>query len=171
MPRSADVIGAYLETLAGFVDREVTPEASRLQEQIRTSQNDPRVVNKLGVLYARYGLLDRAIEQVSSIGGSYTPALVNLGNAHFMRGSMAEALSSYTLASQREPGNAAALLGLARTNYEMGNQTEVRELYARLKALRPELASQFTYLQPEGEEASRAADATRTRGTPVWDEE
>jgi cytochrome c-type biogenesis protein CcmH/NrfG len=76
------------------------------------------------------------------------------------------------LACQREPDNAAALLGLARTRYAMGNRAEASALHARLMTLDPELVRKYAYLNPEAREASRAADAVGiTGGNVVWDDE
>jgi len=62
-PPESEVLSRYGRTLNRFVEREIAPKVADLQEKIRSSGEDPKQVNKLGVLYAQYGLVDKAIEQ------------------------------------------------------------------------------------------------------------
>ena len=57
------------------------------QNKIQESNNEAKWVNKLGVLYARYGLYDKAIDEFEKIliTSEYVPALLNVGSIHFLR--------------------------------------------------------------------------------------
>jgi tetratricopeptide (TPR) repeat protein len=72
------------------------------------------------------------------------PAVVNLGNIAFVRGQYDDAESLYRESLRREPGNALARLGLARTLYEQGDYTGARAEYQYLE--NSDLAGLYPYL-------------------------
>ena len=47
----------------------------------------------------------------------------------------------------------------------------MKKEYDELRTLNPELANQFAYLRLQGEEATRAAEASQATGILVWEEE
>jgi tetratricopeptide (TPR) repeat protein len=172
-PAAADIATAYRTQLTRFIDREIFTQVSRIQTQIAESKNDPRHINRLGVLYASYGLNDRAREQfqkISSGNRPYAPALVNLGHLHFLTKEHPKALEYYEQAQQLSQESPALLLALARTNHELENYGLVARSYNRLKELDPALAGRFAYLDFRGEEGKRAANASGIANTVVWDE-
>jgi tetratricopeptide (TPR) repeat protein len=99
------------------------------------------------------------------------PALVNLGSLRFRDHNIDDALAFYERAQKLAPHDPYVLLGLARVNQELRNYDAVRQQYDELKTLSPELANEFGYLQPQGEEATRAADAGRLVDIVPWEEE
>jgi hypothetical protein len=151
----------YTASLDAFVKQEMQGRIAFLNEEIRSNKNDPKLINKLGVLYARYGFLDRAEEQFNRAAKqNHLPSIVNLGNLYLMRKDAKKAEESYTRVLGKEPDNALSLLGLARLNYESENYGAVKALYARLAAKNPELAKKNEFLlsrQGQGDE-TRAAD-------------
>jgi tetratricopeptide (TPR) repeat protein len=170
-PLEDKVRGAYLKELAKFVNGEIAPQVVRLEEEIRKSGGSAALVNKLGVLYAKYGLYDKAEREFGKIlnkSADYVPALLNMGNIHFLREDSARAREYYEKAAAREPENPKAVLCMARLNHKMENYGTAKTLYAKLKALDPGLASQFAYLDMRGEEAARAADASKAKEAMVW---
>jgi tetratricopeptide (TPR) repeat protein len=172
-PAPTEIAAAYRTQLTRFIDREIFTQVSRIQNQIADSKSDPRHVNSLGVLYASYGLNDRAREQFQKISGGnrpYAPALVNLGHIHFLAKEHPKALEYYEQAQQLSQESPALLLALARTNHELENYGLVARSYNRLKELDPALATRFAYLDFRGEEGKRAAQASGIANTVVWDE-
>jgi tetratricopeptide (TPR) repeat protein len=170
-PPEDKVRGAYLKELAKFVTGEIAPQVVRLEEEIRKSGESAALVNKLGVLYAKYGLYDKAEREFGKIlarSADYVPALLNMGNIHFLREDSARAREYYEKAAAREPENPKAVLCMARVNHKMENYGTAKTLYAKLKALDPGLASQFAYLDMRGDEAARAADASKAKEAMVW---
>ncbi|TVR63650.1 MAG: hypothetical protein EA426_00775, partial [Spirochaetaceae bacterium] len=136
MPAATALAEGYRSQLTRFIDREIFPQVSRLQSQISASGNDPRQVNRLGVLYARYGLTDRArreFERIAAGTPPYAPAVLNLGNLHFLAKNIDRALEYYERASDLSPDNAIILLALARANHELENYGLVARTYGRLK--------------------------------------
>ena len=63
------------------------------------------------------------------------------------------------------------LLCMARVNHELENYGLVKKSYEKLKAVDPDLADQFAYLDLRGDEAARAAEMSAIKEIVVWDEE
>ena len=173
LPQRNQVVRAYMEQVKRFIDREIYPRVSKLQGQIRKSNNDPRYINKLGVLYAKYGLTDKAILQFNKILAKqeYVPALINFGNIYYLSNEMEKALEYYERASVEAPDNPKVLLCVARVKHELENYGLAKKSYEKLKAVDPDLADQFAYLDLRGEEATRAAEMSAIKEVVVWEEE
>jgi hypothetical protein len=80
VPDNQTVMNRYFEVMDRFVTREIQNRVTELQNQIAESRNNLRYVNRLGVLYARFGRLDDAAVQFEQVvrQREYGPALVNL---------------------------------------------------------------------------------------------
>lgn len=168
LPSADMIIGATQKELAAFVDGEISSKVTKLRVEVAGSK-DPRVpTNELGVLYARYGLYDRAQEQFTKLlaGEEYVPALLNMGNIFYLGNKKDQALTYYTRAYAQDPGNPDVLLAAARTNYDLENLTVSRKLSAELSAKDPTLAKQFTYLGPGGGTSTRADNAAAAAEVP-----
>jgi hypothetical protein len=174
LPEAEALQKAYRTSLARFTERELSPRVERLRSEIsRSGGSNPALTNKLGVLYARYGLLAEAraeFERGSRAG--HTPALTNLGNVAYLQKDYAKALDCYERALKALPDNKVALLGLARTQYELDNFPGAERAYAMVTDLDPKLASEYSYLTSKSEGAARAsASATQRTGGTAWSEE
>lgn len=170
-PRNA-VATAFSRELNRFVNQEISAQEENLLSRLRERSGDVRIHNRLGVLYARYGMTDKASEQLSLAlqYGRFVPALVNLGNLAFLDNKLEEADSYYRQALQEEPENTSALLGVARVAYEMENYAAAEGTHARLSEIAPELAERFAYLGSGIEQSGRAANAMTVRRAMVWEE-
>ncbi len=173
MPGRLEVVNALQSELIRYIDREIYPQVSKLQGKIRENKNEPRYVNRLGVLYARYGLMDKAKIQFNKILKSrdYVPSLLNMGNLSLLKKDIKGALAYYQRAAKKEPNNPKVLLSIARASHELENYGTVRDAYEKLKVVDPDLAERFAYLDLRGEEASRAAEISKAKEVMVWDEE
>jgi len=173
LPDSSQLAARYMQEVTRFVEREVAPQVSQLQGEIARNRSNHKAVNRLGILYARYGLSDKATEQFQAVLAQreYVPALINMGNLSLLRDDSQRALDFFQRASRQEPGNELVLLGLAKVNHEMENFGSTKAAYTKLKEVNPDLAARFAYLGLKGEEATRAAEASRAKETMVWDEE
>ena len=173
-PDTDSIRQAYMKEFRTLVDREIFPMVKMVEERIAEKGETAGLLNRLGSLYARYGLPDKAEEKFSrilTIDPGYLPALVNLGNISFLNGDYPEALNYYEKAAEINPSRPAVLLGLARTHNELENYGIVNINYSKLKAIKPELAEQFAYLDMERSESVRAVDAEESRSFIVWDDE
>jgi tetratricopeptide (TPR) repeat protein len=171
LPDKDKVQAAYLEEVTRYIDREIYDKVAKLNAEVRKSQGAPAPVNRLGVLYARYGLADRArLKFEEAAKAPYAPAMINLGHLAYQKGDYKEALVWYGKAEKLEPGKPELVLAIARANHELENYGVVKSAYERLKKMSPELAEQFSYLALKGEEGTRAADASGIKDQIVWSE-
>ena len=148
------------------------PEA-RLMAAVTSSGRSPGALNTLGLLYARYGFAEKAEAQFLAAieGGEHAPALVNLGNLRLMSGAPGEALDFFQRAAAAAPHDPAALLGLARSNFQLNHRWLAKEQHRSLQAQDPKLAEQFSYLGRWGEWTRQDAEAALMKDVMVWGEE
>jgi tetratricopeptide (TPR) repeat protein len=171
-PSAEAVQKSYTQEFNRFLRREVDPRVAALQKEIQQSQSSPKAVNKLGVLYARFGLLESAEKEFRRILSKeeYLPALINLGNVLYVKRDLTGALSHFAKASKKAPENPAVLLNLARINHEMENYAQVKQSYEKLAKVSPALAEQNKYLALQGDQAARAGEVQGRKGDMPWQE-
>lgn len=174
LPEADQLLKAYAASLARFTERELSPRVERLRgEIVRSGGGTPALVNKLGVLYARYGMLAEArAEFERGAQAGYSPALTNLGNVAYLQKDYAKALTCFRQVLASAPGNKIALLGLARTQYELDNFSDAESAFAMVAEQDPKLASAYAYLASKSEGAARAsAGAAQRTGGATWSDE
>jgi Tfp pilus assembly protein PilF len=173
LPDADKVASAYLQELVHYIDGEIYPAVTKIQAEIKSSNSSPKSLNALGVLYAHYGLDDRAKEQFKKAlaKGDYPYALINLGNLDYLEGSYQESLDFYQRAQKLVPSNPTLLLALARANHELENYGVAKVAYDRLKIVDPDLASRYGYLELKGEEGTRAANVAGLTDQVEWGQE
>jgi len=169
-PDSTRLADSYNTELNTFIKREINEQVATIKNQISRSNNKKRLINRLGVLYARYGLYDEAAIEFKKISGSYVPGMTNLGNIYFQKPDFMAALSWYGKALDKDPDNKTALLGSARANYEIENMGSVRMIYAKLEKVDSRLADRYAYLVSGSDDTGRASSAV-FRESAVWEEE
>lgn len=146
-----------------FAEREVAAREVALKAEVTRTKSSPAALNKLGVLYARFGLFDRAkvqFEAAAAAGGkAAASAHVNLGNIYFLGKDWEKARDEYAAAAKDDASSWAALLGLAKVDYERENYGTAKDYYNKAVALRPDLSSKYAFLAEKTDETSRAAAA------------
>jgi len=159
---------AFENELGRFVTREITPRVQRLVSDMGGLQNgNGRQLNSLGILYARYGLYPQAREQFErAVSKNYPPALVNLANVAFLLGDFETAQTYFKKALVLQPDSKAALIGLARSEYELDAYSDADSLFARVQSIDPVLAARYSYLSSHVDAATalRASSAAADRG-------
>ena len=170
-PPAERVREAYATELALFVDREIGDKVQQLKQEIARSGKNPRLINRLGVLYARYGLYDRAEEQFSGIAAQddYVPALMNLGNIHYLKKDTAGALAYYNRAYRLDPYNPRILVSLLRVHRDREETAQAKKTYEQLARVSPETADEYRYLFEGGSDAARAGAAGAVESL-LWEE-
>jgi tetratricopeptide (TPR) repeat protein len=173
LPDQAQVVKNFQEEVSRLVAREIHDKEAELLTAIGKSPNNVKLMNSLGVLYARYGLESKADAEFRAAvkNREYLYSLLNLGNLRLQDNRNEEALGFYQRAAKVAPHDPLVLLGLARTNHEMQNYGLVNSEYEELKTRSPELAAQFAYLSLQGEEAVRAEEANEVGSSMIWGEE
>jgi hypothetical protein len=160
---------SFRAELASFVASETGPRVASIQSDIKKKGASALLFNKLGVLYARYGLLDKAAEQFGAALKGKNPgnAVYNMGNILFLQGKYVEALGYYNKALSASPDDPTALLSSARASAALGRFDAAFKSYERLKSVDPALAAKYAYLGG-GSDGTRAADASKTKGDLLW---
>jgi tetratricopeptide (TPR) repeat protein len=159
---------AYKTQIDRFVEDEIGERVRALTERIQSSPNSEKLMNKLGVLYARFGLYDQArVEFERAAAAQHLPAYINLGNLAFIQKDNNEARKKFNEVLRIDPNNLAALVGLAKVDYESENYGSVKNLYAQIEVLNPETAARFSYLVSSISVTSRAA-AVQQREAVFW---
>jgi len=173
VPSKESILDGYTREVVSFIDREIYPRLAEIQAEIKKTGGAAKSINKLGVLYARYGLNDRAQREFLKIlekDKIFVPAIINLGNIYYLSGDMKKAKSYYEQAYQIKPDSATVLLCVARVNHELENYGTVKDAYGKLKEKNPDLARQFAYLDLRGDDAARAASIGNLKEVVVWEE-
>jgi tetratricopeptide (TPR) repeat protein len=159
---SADAeVKAFSEEMGRFIDAEVKSRGPAIQKEILASQSkDPRPINKLGVLYARFALYDKALDQFTKAAMlDYSPAMVNLGNVILIKPDPKKARIWFEKALAKTPSSVPALVGLARACQASDDGASAANYYAKLKTLDPATAGRYAYLASATESGTRASDA------------
>jgi hypothetical protein len=172
-PSEDQVALAFDNVLGRFVAKEIEPKVKKLLVGMGNG-GDAKQRNNLGILYARYGLLDEAkaeFEVAASKG--YSPAYTNLANVAFLKKDFETAARWFEEALKLQPNNKAALIGLARARYELDAYAEADDLFGRVKAVDPALAERYAYLSSTVDgSATRASSAAADRGGAMsWSDE
>ena len=164
---------AFSETVNSFVRREIADREITLRERIEDNPENVRLRNRLGALYARFGLSAEAKAAFEEVlrQQEYAPSLANLGNLAFLDGDLQDAQEYYERALDVDDDYRLAILGIARVSHSLENYGTVRRYYDQLKEVDPALADQFAFLELRGEAAARASDAAQMTGRMVWGEE
>jgi tetratricopeptide (TPR) repeat protein len=173
-PAAAALVERYKDVQIRFLDREMAEQLARLTKQVADTREDPKALNSLGVLYAKYGRYDEAkvqFKKASSKSKAYLSPVLNLGMIALVEQDFAASSDYYEQARKLEPKNTQALLGYARANHELENYGSVRLAFDELRKADPGLAAQFAYLDLRGDEAARAADISKAKEVTLWAEQ
>jgi tetratricopeptide (TPR) repeat protein len=173
LPTRNAVVKSFLDQINEFLKMELYPRVADLEGELKKSGGDSRVRNTLGILYAKYGIYDKAEEQFRKVLAKeeYLPALVNMGNISFLNKAYEKAKEYYERAHKINPDNTVILLNLAKVNYELSDYNNVKRYYNKLKKDNKELAEQYSYLDPAaGDELSRASLAEELKEEMIWSE-
>jgi transglutaminase-like putative cysteine protease len=161
---------AFSDEMGRFVDQEVKAREPPILKEVQTSQGrDPRSINKLGVLYARYALYDKALDQFTKAAMlDYGPGMVNLGNVILLKPDPKKARIWFERAYAKDPTSVPVLVGLARACQAADDGAATALYYAKLKAIDPKTAERYAYLASDSGGSTRASDAA---GSPLlWNE-
>jgi tetratricopeptide (TPR) repeat protein len=159
---------------------EFQPRIDSLKADMANSQGGARarLQNRLGVYYARFGMLDDARNQFEAvlaakgadISQSLTvAALINLGNIAYISEKYDKAYDYYGKALSLQADSPAALLGYARASFELGKKGDTDSAMQGLRKVSPSMAEKYAYMGSSGSSATRAASAEKE--VSVWSDE
>ncbi len=172
IPQTTEVVPQYTDVLGSFVRREIAPQVAELEERIEASNGNPRLVNRLGTVYARYGLYEEAQEQFlrAVAEREYRPALINLGNLAYLRDELDNALLYYNRAYESRDDDPLVLISMARVHFEREEYPPATEKYREAELLDPDLAERYGYIVSQNRDDGRASSAQQ-RNEVIWGEE
>jgi tetratricopeptide (TPR) repeat protein len=172
VPDSSKVLAAYQNEIQKHIDSAIGPQVALLKNQIKLNGN-LAAMNNLGVLFAKYGQLEKAKQEFTEVVASrpVLSSLLNLGHLYYTMKDWKNASLFYRRANRLNPDIPKVLLALARVNLELQQYDEAKDDYKRLKALDPVLAGQFAYLGDSTESGIRAANMEDERGAIQWETE
>ena len=171
IPSPERIVDGYRKEMRLFLDAAVGPRvAEALSSERASGRSAEQAANRVGILYAQFGLLDKAEEQFRSAArsGGYAPALTNLGNALYLKGDMKGAYEQYARALALAPDSAVSLSGAARALYALQDYEKMNKALDRLRVVSPELAAKID-LQGGAVTTARASEAV-SREVDAWDE-
>ena len=161
---------SYSNQLDTFVKNEMGPREEELLTKLEKDRDDPKLLNKLGILYSRYGYYDDALEFFKRVlsNSEYLPAIMNIGNVYALQGKTDSAMTYYLKALRKAPENPKILLTLTRAYLKQGEITKAEETLGRARQIDPGLAVSFPEITAAS--GSRASQAS-TPYDDVLDEE
>jgi len=114
------------------------PREKELLGQLE-KDSSPARENQLGVLYAQFGLLGKALGRFESAVNrhQYLPAMVNAANVYSMQQEYGRAQEYLRRAQQIEPENARVLIALAFSLFQSGNESDAKSTYERMSRIDP----------------------------------
>ena len=171
-PPAEALADRFSRVIAEYGKRQMAPQAAELEGLLKQRPGDAALRNRLAVLYARFGLYDQAEKELNRAleRQDYLPALVNLGNLHYLRKEFPSALNLYRRAHAIQPANPGILLSLARLHHELEEYSLAAEFYQRLVASDSGLAAKYDYLDLKRGDPSRATEVDRLREDVRWEE-
>jgi hypothetical protein len=160
-PGGEGVARRYDEDMTAFIGRDLDVVASRLKLPASKAGIPSLQLNKTGVLYARYGLFEKAEAVFRQIldAEPYVPAMVNLGTIARIRGRFQESLELFNRALEKGGATSNVLLGLAQACRGLGLDADARRYYERLKADYPDIAARNAFLATPAAGGSRGSAA------------
>jgi tetratricopeptide (TPR) repeat protein len=110
LPAQERLLEAYKSELDKFSRGQIMSRVAELQAQIKGGKEADKAANRLGILYAQFGLIAdaRAQFQFAINKSNLQQALVNMGNVEFLDGQMAKAKTFYERALKANAADTAA---------------------------------------------------------------
>ncbi len=176
LPSMEKVATLFKRDMQVITREEVNNKAKGLKERIAKS-GSYKVINKLGILYARYGLYEDAEKQFKRLltKSSYRDTgLINIGNIKYKTGDYKEALKYYNMAKKNNSDNPKLLINIARLNYQLGAYDRAQQLYEEAKIISPEIAGEYQYLEEKAStqktNSTERATNVEEKGNVLWEE-
>jgi tetratricopeptide (TPR) repeat protein len=167
LPSEMTIADRIDRSFARFIALELDPWVKEF-ESIAAEQQDPsKTLNRIGMLYIRYGLHEQAKQTFQSIltRNDYLPSIINLANLYFLDNNYEKAFQYYRKAEEISGRNISpsVLLQLARTTSELGDRNRTGEYLALLRQKDDSLAEANIHLaaidvQGSGARASSSVD-------------
>jgi tetratricopeptide (TPR) repeat protein len=144
IPARERVVELFTRELNAFRAAALGPREKEIMDRL---QKTPSSIdeNRLGVLYAQFGLLTKALERFQSAISTkaYLPAMVNAANVYTIQQDYGRAQEYLKRAQQLEPDNARVLIALAFSLLQSGNTSDAKSTFERASKIDPALAFRY----------------------------
>lgn len=168
LPDESKAMTAFDAAVDRFVSRELEPIVAEYEKQLSSSRT-PETLNEYGMSMAKVGLLDAAWEKFAeSAKANYAWAWNNLASIAFVRKDYKLAYDYYSWTTTLLPGDPVAVLGMARSAYELDRYAEAETLYRGLQLEAPTLATKYGYLASAYGGQGRAWSMADRLSGSVW---
>jgi len=168
LPSDADTMQAFDSALDRYVVKEIDAEVRAIALDPSKPQS-PSVENALGIVYGRNGMLKDAWKHFSlSAKAGEQMAWTNLANVAYLRRDFELAKQYYAWALKLDPTDDYALLGTARTAYELERFDDAKAAYDILAKRDPVLAGRYSYLASMFAGEGRAWSLADRMATTPW---
>jgi tetratricopeptide (TPR) repeat protein len=172
VPDKQLIAGVFGPDIDSFINREIQEKVGSIQEALAQDQQNPRLYNKLGILYARFRRLPEAVEAFRNairMKAAYPEAFSNLGSVYYMMGDFDEALIHYERAGDLLPEEPRVKINMARAHYSLGNYGAASKYYGEAVSLDARLEAQYAYLGGSAEGGGARASEVASEPTVVWE--
>lgn len=161
LPSAPEIRDGHQAQLERFREREL----SALLHELESRGGDataPAYRTRYGLLYARYGELEAALEQFAAAAekAPYLPALLNAANVQLLLGNASEALGFLDRAREVSPEDPRVFLALTVGQMKTGDLRGAEQAYRRLELIDPELARRYPLFATTEEAGTRASAQT-----------
>lgn len=152
--------------------QESAVQASPLLDILSRHPDDARTRNRLGALYARFGLYEAATEQFDTIirNNEYPPALTNRASLAYAEGDFQTAIGFYERSLVERESSFASWIGLSRAQYASGLREEASVSWERARRIDSEAAARFDQLGFRSTLAGARASGGPEAQPIVWDD-
>ena len=146
LPTESQLAQAFDLSLDRYVARDIEEQVAQVKAT-SAIKGQAAASNDLGILYGRYGMLKESWKELGAAAkAGFAPAWINLANVAFLRKDYKLSLEYYRHARAVNDDDPAAILGEARSYYELEHFDEADAAYEELKLASPELADRYAYL-------------------------
>ncbi len=169
VPLWNDVKVSYGREIDRYIASELDPQIKQIESRMASIGSSPRLENRIGTLYARYGKLDEAGRIFKKIieKDNFLPSYNNLANVYYLQEDYSSALLYFNKAESISPDQRTIIAGRIKTLKALNRFTEADEQFNRLLALYPEYEKEYSLLSGNYANSDRAGESE----LPVeWDD-
>ena len=141
VPAADRVSGLLSAEMDGMRAAWLAPREKEILDSLARGAS-PERQNQLGILYAQFGLLSKALERFTA-ADDYVPALVNAANVFSLRKDPGQAQEYLKRAQAAQPDNPRVLVALAFSFLQSGNEAEARRTWDQVSRLDPDLSARY----------------------------
>lgn len=128
------------------------------------------ILNRIGILHARFGYAQRAEDafaEIIELRNDYIPGYVNLAQLALTQKDTEKALQYLDQADRLSPDSPGVIDLIARAHYLAGNGREARSAVRRLAEIAPERAERLSIILPPSGRAAESAGRASGAGDPM----